>query len=419
MTFMRIAAGCMFLLASTVLAGCQTTGASTPAVGGSGAASQDVPSWLANADKALDIYQQLEGGVLQQFTERSRLNPYFLRREPPADMSGKDASLAAAGLNLKLFQYGRFCGPGVPAGLSAGAPADETAEQRAERLQANMRKLRARGAPVDRIDYLCFAHDYCYESIGRDLDACDFPMMVSLLETSTAFDRLAAQSQAQNDLGAQLQNAACSNLLWDMAIAFMVKPRQGTRVDLVGHAVRSYMLYNAAGGGDTGQDFLKTKLTNQATFGYPGDADVCRLPPEAEDPAGAAVAMDDFSSYANVAANFLKATGGSANEINIGQVRNWSDARRVFENMGRGLRNEGLDVMRRRTAPNPEANQREFAICIESDEACAETDAALATADWGWVQERIKWETGVYIAAMLGAEAAESRTGGLGGLFGG
>ncbi|MCG8442011.1 MAG: hypothetical protein MI723_09400 [Caulobacterales bacterium] len=390
----RIAALLAAMGALLTLPGCESSGTTLGAMMPSAIAASGLSDSQIN--QALDVYDQLAQGVLGQMAGRSRVNPYFLRRQaPPA--SQFETQLSHAGLNFKLFEYGRFCGPGVPGDLAAAETVGETPEAAKTRRYYNIERLRLHGEPVDRIDELCFAHDYCYEVIDRDVDACDFPMMLTLLQTAGEFEQLADAAARSNDFFGQSQNQACANLLWDMTFAFMVKPRQGGSMDLLGHGVRTYVLYRTLEGG-AGDALLRDKLTNQAMFGYPGKTDVCNLP---EQPGGITAASRregfiNFAKFANLApmaeAIDPATLMAGVSTTPAATTTTSSSAGGLSQDTITRLGQVGRDLFGQMTSTASD----DFGICqtpMNGDPSgCQQQDWAMVNTDWSGIRNRIRVE---------------------------
>lgn len=61
-----------------------------------------------------------------------------------------------------LYAYGNFCGPGLP---KFATPAGQDIEGRIQTIKSI--------PPIDDIDEVCRAHDFCYELFGHDRVDCD------------------------------------------------------------------------------------------------------------------------------------------------------------------------------------------------------------------------------------------------------
>ncbi len=284
-----------------------------------------------------ESYDALRGDVV---------NPYFLRPNPGVDPEddatvatiaadndvralaalespGAQAATDAAGststfgpslaltrrlnLNLNLFRYAHFCGPGWPEGLEIPNTDDPRENQR--RRGANIARLRSKAAekpPFDDIDYACFAHDYCYEAVGRNVEVCDYAMMATMLSLASTFRDEAAIAMAFNDAAVVDSAMECANLTLDMALAFYVKPRQGSLLDFVVAAMRLYTNY-ARIAGEEGEAFLERKFQEQRLYGFPLGAERCQIEGDADDPRGSGLdTIAVFESFANGASLNVK-----------------------------------------------------------------------------------------------------------------
>jgi len=73
------------------------------------------------------------------------------------------------------FAYGRFCGPGRPKSAEADTPLD----------------LFNSWPPVDDIDTMCFAHDYCLQATNKAFNECDFAMALTIRHFRSLFPQQA------------------------------------------------------------------------------------------------------------------------------------------------------------------------------------------------------------------------------------
>jgi len=73
------------------------------------------------------------------------------------------------------FAYGRFCGPGRPTSAEADTPPD----------------LFDFWPPVDDIDAMCFAHDYCLQATNSAFKECDFAMALTIRHFRSLFPQQA------------------------------------------------------------------------------------------------------------------------------------------------------------------------------------------------------------------------------------
>ncbi len=303
---------------------------------------------------AISLYQSLQSGTLSQLANRPRVNPYFARRDAPLTTSA-DQALERAGANFNLFQYGRFCGAGWPTGMTERVDGETGQERKARRL-ANLDMLHDRAGPVDHIDAICYAHDYCYDTIGRDTALCDYGMMATLFDSMARFEKRPGGD-------------ACANLLMDMAIAFVVKPPKATRTDLVLQGVRMYQAYNEITGGDF-DAFLQQKLRAQGLHGYPGRSEVCRLPNETDRLATTRQVARVFANYVNGADYINGRVGGGA----------------------------------------PTKGKVSFRVCVAGDaqrQNCDDVDQAMVSAKWKKLRNRIYRRTLARAAGLEGETVAE------------
>jgi len=91
------------------------------------------------------------------------------------------------------FAYGRYCGPGRPSSSDPDTPID----------------LFDFWPPVDDIDVMCFAHDYCLQATNRPDNECDYAMW----RTTAHFRQLFPQQACYNlssDISRVMQELSAS-----------------------------------------------------------------------------------------------------------------------------------------------------------------------------------------------------------------
>lgn len=371
---MGIRGGLAAAAAALLVLGCASGGGDNDQRNGgasSGPVSFDIPKRAFNA---------VQGAVMEDLRDFPRFNAFF--QLPPRSTS----------MDFALYRYGNYCGAGWPEGLQSrpsGQP--ETADQRQERHLLNISTLRNVEPPQDYIDALCFAHDYCYDVMGRDSLACDAAMLGASLETLERFytPAQAVIEAAEGDLAARNFSAVrarfqetseearasvtCGNQVVDIALAFLVKPPvsaggQNNAREAGVYASRMYRTLETYADGGNWRGYVKEKLGLQSAIGYNSDetcvfGDASR--PRALTPAEFEDALEVFARHANnealeTASGFQPLRGRDVMRF----VRqNWE----VFAGYGQKL------WVR---APR-------FDICRETELGdCAEQDEKMVRADW-------------------------------------
>ncbi|MGH1539143.1 MAG: hypothetical protein ACRBHB_01860 [Arenicella sp.] len=106
----------------------------------------------------------------------------------------RDVDDGLGGQKNLLFAYGKFCGGGHPANIGRNG------------IEGKPRTLLGMYPPMDDVDAMCYAHDYCYELEEANNLICD-----------DAFHSMIINYQTEIDA------KGCWNLLTDMTIAFFGK----------------------------------------------------------------------------------------------------------------------------------------------------------------------------------------------------
>ncbi len=296
-------------------------------------------------------------------------------------------------LNFNLFRYATFCGPGWPDGLQPPTGDDPQADQnkRIENAKTLRRIYNEKGA-FDDIDHACFAHDMCYETIGRNTETCDFAMMATMLALASQFRDRANLATALENTTEQEDAMECANLTVDMALAFFVKPRQANLLDFVVAFSRMYATYDQLSG-DTGEGFLRLKFQEQAAFGFPVGNDRCQALPGADTASVSgqrAIALfENFVNGDSLNIEAFAATGASpivetaaASGDAAEDERSLFDPRRFqagVEQLGRRAVVRAMMAAERTGCVGRDCGPARFDICLRSD--LAESDAGKGDDD--------------------------------------
>jgi len=89
------------------------------------------------------------------------------------------------------FAYGRYCGPNLPTPVTPDTPID----------------LFEFWPPVDDIDAMCFAHDYCLQTTNFAFKDCDFAMALTIRHFRQLFRQQACYNLA-SDIMSIMENLA-------------------------------------------------------------------------------------------------------------------------------------------------------------------------------------------------------------------
>ena len=96
----------------------------------------------------------------------------FLNREVP--VTRWNTTAIEGETEYFLFAYGKFCGPGYPPDA-----ANEARKEQLFRL----------GPPMDDLDAICYAHDYCYAETDRNNDAlCDLALRDTIIDHKNHYE---------------------------------------------------------------------------------------------------------------------------------------------------------------------------------------------------------------------------------------
>lgn len=107
---------------------------------------------------------------------------------------GRTIDDGIGGKKKMFYAYGQYCGPGHPPYKGEVG------------VDGQVRSLLSLYPPVDDVDALCYAHDYCYEIEEANELTCD-----SVFHSYTI------------DLQTELKEKGCWNLVTDLTIAFFYK----------------------------------------------------------------------------------------------------------------------------------------------------------------------------------------------------
>ncbi|MCG8442012.1 MAG: hypothetical protein MI723_09405 [Caulobacterales bacterium] len=137
------------------------------------------------------------------------------------------------------YQYGRYCGGGVPVQSAGHGQTD-----------ARLAVLESWWAPADDLDAYCFSHDYCFEMLGSDSLICDQAM--------------------EQVLGSYVQRAgpACGAIASNMYKAFVYKPWSKGGMGRLSGLARA-----ANRAGDLGGNDLRDMMLNSAVANVSGAAE--------------------------------------------------------------------------------------------------------------------------------------------------
>lgn len=168
------------------------------------------------------------------------------------------------------FRYGKYCGPGLPV---------QTASK--DQVGVRLGVLERTWPPVDDLDALCFAHDYCFEIIGHDSAPCDDAMAEALA------------AAARN------MSAGCRSTAGGMYQAFVYKPWSRGALGTASGIVRAAERLDGGVDGDGVGAFLLAEAARRS--GAASLEGVCNRTVNEPRP-GAMAGL--FASYVNRSAEF-------------------------------------------------------------------------------------------------------------------